>query len=400
MGRDRAERTCRLKPLPRALLNVILLIAVFAAIEFLASLAFKAGVATRSGKPAVLYPYHPYLGWEAARSTTFKGTLAGGLHDWKIDTDSLGRSITPYLNTSDPVVELAILGGSTMFGVGSSGNSTTVPSLIERELYRRTRLRIEVHNLAVGGYTSFQEMLSLERFMVTGRVDIVVSISGYNDAFAAAFEKGPEFGLLPDKVYPKADLVRSMERGELKVLPVAMSIFLGRLRRWFCAIDLLGKASDRIAPRQDQGAWARMPAPEGKEVEHRARWVMTNYAMMDALAKQNGARFFMFLQPTALTRKALVPAERQCLDSLDRAVVGRLWPVQKVFYDAVRGAEKRFAFYDITHCLDSLQGPAYADDAHYLDGGAGAVANAVCDVIVPVVLEAARERGVKSDHAP
>jgi len=382
-----------------ALLNVIVMIAAFAGLELLARLAFRAGNATHTRQPEVMYPYHPYLGWDNAPNFSFKGDLARGLHHWAVETDSQGHSITPHLNYTDPEVDIAIVGGSAAFGVGASGNAATVPSLVERELHRRTGLRVEVHNLAVGGYTSFQEMLSLERYMATRRVDLAVALSGYNDAYAAAFASGPDFGLLLERVNPKADLVRSIERGDLAAVPVAMNMVLSRLRRASYAIDLLGKVSDRLQGPDQRERPGGKAAPPDQEIARRARWVMTNYAMVDALAKQNGAQFFMFLQPTSVTKKSLTTEESQSLDSLDQAIIQRLFPVEKVFYAAVRACDKRFAFFDLSPCLDDASGPAFADDVHYLDGAAGVVANAICDVITPAVVEVARRRGVKIERA-
>ena len=119
-----------------------------------------------------------------------------------------------------------MVGRSAVFGVGQTDNAKTLPSQLERELNRRTGLRVEVHNLAVGGYTSFQEMLALERFLSMHHADIVVSISGYNDAFAAGIEPGPDFSLLLHRLDPQTELVRSIERGHLAVLPVAANLML------------------------------------------------------------------------------------------------------------------------------------------------------------------------------
>ena len=140
--------------------------------------------------------------------------------------------------------------------------------------------------------------------------------------------------------------------------------------------------------------WGDMPMPDSAEIVRRARFVLTNYAMMDGMARQHGARFFMFLQPTAMNRRTLTDAERQALGRLDKSFMDRARPVVRIFYPAAIAAGKRFAFHDITGCLDEFAEPAYADECHYLDAATPTVAAAVCDVIAPAAAEIAASRRV------
>ena len=375
--------------------GVLVMGVMFAALELLAMLAFKSGKIVRTGPPLVTYPYHSYLGWENRPNYEYTGILAEGLHHWAIRTDSSGRSITPHSDVPDPDLRVVMVGGSAVFGVGQTGNAHTVPAQVELELERRTGLRVEVINLAVGGYTSFQEMLNVERYLADHEADVVVSLSGYNDAFAAAIERSPEYGLLLHRLDPKTELVRSIERGDLGLLPTAAGLLVQGLRRRSNAIDLLGKVADRVRPAaKAPPVWGDMPMPDSAEIVRRARFVLTNYAMMDGMARQHGARFFMFLQPTAMNRRTLTDAERQALDRLDKSFMDRARPVVRIFYPAVIAAGKRFAFHDITGCLDEFAEPAYADECHYLDAATPTVAAAVCDVIAPAAAEIAASRRV------
>ena len=74
-------------------------------------------------------PYHPYLGYVHAPNFTFKITKRGISREMRIMTDENGYSITPAFSYKDPDMTIIITGGSTIFGVGSSDNSTTVPSI-------------------------------------------------------------------------------------------------------------------------------------------------------------------------------------------------------------------------------------------------------------------------------
>jgi hypothetical protein len=370
--------------------GLIVTVVTLAVLEIGARIAFGALHLSRFAGPEVEYPYHPYLGWETLPNHTYRGIIANGLYSWTIRTDSLGNSATPDFEDPDPEVTVVVLGGSAVFGVGQTDNRFTIPSTLERELNRRTGLRVEVRNLATGGYTSFQEMLALERFLSTRSADVVLTVSGYNDAFAAAIENGPDFGLLLHRLDPKTELVRSMERGELKVVPIAAEVATQELRRRSALVDLLGKVSERVRRAPPPAALPDVPVPDSTELARRARFVLTNYAMMDGLARQRGARFFMFTQPTAMTRRALTREEEAGMDSLSQDFRRRALAAVRVFYPVMIGAEKRFEFHDITHCFDDFDGPAYTDECHYRDRATEVIARAVADVITPAVVEAAR----------
>jgi hypothetical protein len=391
----------------QTLLGLLAMGMMFAFFELMAALAFKAHLAVRTAKPEVSYPYHPYLGWENRTNYFYHPRARNHPRYWAIRTDSLGESVTPLESFPDPDVSVAVVGGSVIFGVGQTDNQYTVPSQIERELCRRTGLRIEVHNLAVGGYTSFQEMLALRRFLNGHDADVIVSISGHNDAVAAAIEGGSDFGLLPHSLNLKAELVRSVERGDLIVLPVAAGLLVASLRRHSNAIDLVCKLSDRLAPaKAPPPMWAGVPMPDSAEIVRCARLAMMNYAMMDGMARQRGARFFMFLQPTVTTRKRLTGAETEALESLGTSrqvgsdFLARTLPVERAFYRAAIAAPKSFEFHDLTRCFDDFAGPAFRDECHYRDDATATPAAAVCDLIAPAVVEAARRRVPERRRAP
>jgi hypothetical protein len=109
-------------------------------------------------------PFHPYLGYVHAPNITFE--ISKGLsRKMSVATDENGYSITPSYSHVDPDITIIVTGGSTIFGVGSSDNSTTVPSILERLINQRLNKRAEVVNLALRGGQSFQEMLLVDPFL-------------------------------------------------------------------------------------------------------------------------------------------------------------------------------------------------------------------------------------------
>jgi lysophospholipase L1-like esterase len=366
-------------------------------IELLAFILFKTGVVIRAQRTpwvAFKHPYQPYLGWENPRGTTIGHNCCGKTQSWEIEIDGEGRSVTPHLSSRNPEVEIAILGGSTIFGVCSTGNETTVPSLIEKELWERTGIEVEVHNLAVSGYMSFQELLCLERFTEKHSPHIAIAISGFNDAYYAAMETDWDMGLPIEEITPMVNLIRSIENDEMKILFMGLTRLVERMRRDSYAIDLIGKVGDKLTRRGTTGhnVINEEVVLSRKEIERRAGWTITNYVMMDAMAKQNNIRFFMFLQPTAYTKNHLTGEEESCLAELPKQDLERYIPVGRIFYQTVRLENKSFSFHDISGCLDEISEPVFWDGCHYREVGARNIADAICDVIVPAVVQAAGER--------
>jgi hypothetical protein len=380
-----------MKELGRVVASLLGIVLVFAVLELLARIPFSTGALVRTPPPTVENPFQPYLGWENPPNYTDRGVLARGLHPWTVRTDGAGESVTPDFNDPDPEVSVAVVGGSVVFGIGETDNAHTIPAALERELRRRTGAKVEVHNLAVRGYTSIQEALALERFLATHRADVTVSISGFNDAVVAAVSGPEEFGLLPRRD-PKVELMRSIERGDLAVVRVAGVLALQALRRRSCLVDLLGKVADRVPRPPIQSKWRSVPVADSADLVRRAELVRGHYAMMDALSRQCGARFFMFLQPTALLKRRLTASERQAMDSLDTGLMARVAPAVRVLYPALAAGEKPYEFHDLTRCFDDFAPSAFGDDCHILDGATATVAAAVCDVIEPAVREAAARR--------
>ncbi|MFT5511501.1 MAG: hypothetical protein ACI89J_004603, partial [Hyphomicrobiaceae bacterium] len=120
-------------------------------------------------------------GWEPTPNSVSDTTKSASPHPTSINVDGTGNSITP-LSWEKPQLKIVVTGGSTMFGVGSSNNAMTVPSLLERKIYEQLGIKAEVTNIAVRGYQSFQEAMRLREYFLENRADLVLAVSGRNDA--------------------------------------------------------------------------------------------------------------------------------------------------------------------------------------------------------------------------
>jgi hypothetical protein len=251
-------------------------------------------------------PYHPYLGYVHAPNFTFNITKRGISRKMSIKTDNNGYSITPFFSYKDPDIIIIVTGGSTIFGVGSSDNSTTVPSIIERIINQRLNLRAEVVNMAMRGAKSFQEMLLVHRYLAENRADLVLAISGRNDV-----GRGPLLSTLEDRFLGRqvwnnaVSLVHQAERGDLILINLTH-----KLRSWSYTFDFLYrqlKSDSRMA----QGDLMNLAAPAELNIRRDAsidlkQWAKitaTHYAAVDQISKMNAADFIMILQPSLFNKK-------------------------------------------------------------------------------------------------
>jgi hypothetical protein len=185
------------------LLIVIPLAIVELASFIIIKLAYDSGE-YRSRKETVANPYHPYLGYANASNSAIRTSKSWIPKKTYIVTDKNGYSITPFSSFENPDLTIIVIGGSTIFGVGASDNSFTVPSVLERLINQKLKIRAEVINLALRGSQSFQEMLLVNRFLAAHKADLVLAVSGRNDSFFASVDPTVEGAFLQKRIWNEA----------------------------------------------------------------------------------------------------------------------------------------------------------------------------------------------------
>lgn len=86
------------------------------------------------------------------------------------------------------ILHVACIGASTTYGVGVVSDEATYPAQLERELVRSGLGNVRVFNLGVGGYTTREVLLNLERYADTLSPDVVVVQCAINDVFPRLHE--------------------------------------------------------------------------------------------------------------------------------------------------------------------------------------------------------------------
>ena len=294
-------------------------------------------------------PYHPYLGYVHAPNFTFNITKRGISRKMSIKTDNNGYSITPFFSYKDPDIIIIVTGGSTIFGVGSSDNSTTVPSIIERIINQRLNLRAEVVNMAMRGAKSFQEMLLVHRYLAENRADLVLAISGRNDVGRGPLSWSYTFDLL----YRQLKSDSRMAQGDLMNLAAPAELNIRR----DASIDLK--------------QWAKITA--------------THYAAVDQISKMNAADFIMILQPSLFNKKNWSEEEAYRIKKRkwNDEIVKKNRQLQDQYYEAYRKTEKPFQFIDLSGIFAESNDTLYIDHCHYNDLAAEKFAENIFESIQP-----------------
>ncbi len=336
--------------------------------------------------------YHPYLGWTHPPNTAID-TSSKCSGETAILTDKDGYSITPYASFDEPALTIVVLGGSTMFGQGSTTNKTTVPSYLEKIIIERTGMKAEVYNLAQDGYQSFQQMLMLHKFLNEKEVDLVLSIGGRNDVSNAAFHQDVRSASLDDYVYSVMAFVRRVEKGAFVIAGLAPIV---RSRSY--TVDLLFRIVEKLRGVPVPGLFRTSEPRKGNfdNIEERGRITNMNFAVMNTIAKENGSEFVMLLQPIIYMRENLTESEIDCIQKGEDIREYEKEYIRR-FYNHFRARPKSYVFHDISYCLNEA-GNTYVDQSHYNDKGAFLVAEEVFKKIEPILDRIARRKNLTFDN--
>jgi lysophospholipase L1-like esterase len=332
-------------------------------------------------------PYHPYLGYVHAPDFILE-ISKGSIRGMRLETDENGYSITPSYAHAQPDITIVVTGGSTIFGIGSTNNLTTVPSILERLINERLNIRAEVVNLALRGGKSFQEMLLVDRFLAENHADLVLVISGVNEASGAIDDPTVEGAFLGKHVWNNAvSLIHRAERGEFMLINLT-----SKLRSWSYTYDLLYRQFDKFKKKEESSSPSVPPKPNFRRealttIKQRAHIAATHYAATDQISRMNGAKFIMLLQPTPRYKMNWTEEEMSRITrKYESKDLMRIYGQKEhEFYDAFRETEKPFQFVDLSNVFSETKETLYIDHCHYNDLAAEKFAEKILESIQPLL---------------
>jgi lysophospholipase L1-like esterase len=107
------------------------------------------------------------------------------------------RGLETTVEKSEDVFRIIMIGGSTLFGHGSSSNETTIPGYLQDIINKNQKSKnIEVINAGVNSLYSFTETYHIKNSLIKFNPDIIINYGGWNDA--DYFEEDPKINSLEE----------------------------------------------------------------------------------------------------------------------------------------------------------------------------------------------------------
>lgn len=278
--------------------------------------------------------------------------------------------LRPTANSAgtDDALRVFCMGGSTMYGTGSSGDGQTIASHLARSL-NDAGIPSDVTNFGQGGYNSTQEMLRLLQELNSGNIpDVVVMYDGVNDTYASLFSPGRP-GVHQNLQAIKGKL--SNDRGMAAVNFIKSLASVQLLKNWMVkagynkeVMNLANFGGARAAEEpagssgQDPTAALAVKAADAEEA------YANNVRIVRALGEKYGFRTLFFWQPNIyVTRKVLTESEqraydhedprlRQACEIMDRRMRDFALPGYRYIGEALDGVDEEF-YVDWCHLNDA-----------------------------------------------
>ncbi|MBL8842444.1 MAG: SGNH/GDSL hydrolase family protein [Planctomycetes bacterium] len=273
-----------------------------------------------------------------------------------------------------------VLGGSTAFGMNTSGDAAPFTALLEQQLAPAAAARgraLEGWNCGVIGYDSTQELALLATDLVDVAPDVVLLFDGWNDFRGSSMVADPREALLHPK-FTQND----------RYLARRTAPFLEWLRG-FAVVEKLDEAVAALAAR------AGPPRDHGDYFDHSAVALPRyerNLRALIRLARAYGAVPIVVTQPE-LFQRANPPApelamrakrEEEGYGDLARAIYPRF-----VAIGAALAAAEAAPYLDATRLFDGCDDVVFTDFVHLNDRGHQLVAEHLAPLLERALVEAA-----------
>ncbi len=343
---------------------------------------------------------HPYVGFVLAPPTP-------------ADPYGFQNSVSPIQKKSPEKVIVGILGGSVAGQVFDWGEEALLGELRRAPSFRGKE--IVMIRLAAGGYKQPQQLMIVNYLLMLGaEFDVLINIDGFNEISLPFVENIPK-NVFP--AYPRLWYMRvgTLSTSELMGHVGKITILKGMKSRWAAffsrfpfrdssAFYIVWKAGDTLIDRflynENSAVLDYKPqksnyAETGPLVHYEkesalyedlaAIWERSS-VLLNQLCRENGIRYFHFLQPNQYVAgsKVLTAKEKkECYDEHRRYSI----PVIKGYrYLMSAGRDlsaKGIRFHDLTKLFVPEKGPVYADPmCHFNKRGCMILGSAIGKIIL------------------
>ena len=271
---------------------------------------------------------------------------------------------------------IIIIGGSTVYGSGSTSDKTTIPGFLQEKIDNSgIDQKVQVINAGIMGSTSIEEVHRIKNDLINFEPDMVIVYHGTNDA-----------GIPWERYTDHANWKISPEK---KILTF-FQIYLPEYKTPINAVSLIERIKVVISGNNDNSFPHQ---PVGRDtfymldhmLERSSLW---HNRIKDAceFGNENGFKTIVILQPVLGTgNKPLVEYEH----SYYLAVGGeKNTEVYDIFSNGLLGLENYcYKVEDFRNIFDNVPEFVYFDIAHLADYGNEVVSQRIFEIIKPTILD-------------
>lgn len=271
-----------------------------------------------------------------------------------VSTDVEGFRNTPLeTNGGNARRTILMLGGSTMWGVGTAGDEHTIASALSGIIDQEMQWSYAVKNYGVGGYALAQEMIVLLERLGKEPIDYVVFYDGVNEV-----EHGQRELYWTGTVGRTPFLQPSWFGRETAVTSRYRDGYVFRYFPGF--LWLSSQLLERVLAFPTTGQIYDPQQLERETLDAEMRRVVSEYArlkgIIDALSVEFDFAPLFFLQPSLATKQNVH------VDELELSPWDRSW-AEMVYAETRKQLGGHENFFDISGCIDTDE-HIYLDDHH------------------------------------
>ena len=335
--------------------------------------------------------YHPYLKWHTDwKKPAFK-YIPIGLKLFNTNNTSLGDIVKnnkqgfrcdEFDNIPQEKMRVILLGGSSAWGCGASGNDTTIAGWLEKRLEADQKFLgpfkgVKVYNMAQVSCQQTEEFLHLMFQGVQLKPHVVISYNGWNELFT-------QFDTVPLEVINELKVIPIVEMLGWKPLAVIQQKEK-LLRKIIC--DVLSEKSviaslvlKRIRPSKKIDFERDFPEFHN----HASQLYAKNLIKLKTIVEAFGGSYFTFLQPCIYTKPNLTQDEKRVIElyhevrDIDGGAAAGEWLTKGNIYTLVKkSAPNDFPLHDLNNIFKEHSESIYYTLVHTNDLGYKIVADEI-----------------------
>ena len=273
------------------------------------------------------------------------------------------------------VYRIFLIGGSTLYGSGSTSDTTTIPGFLQERFDNSgINQKIQVINAGIEGSSSLEEVPRIKNDLVNFDPDMIVIYHGTND------------GHLDWERYTNFD---SFATPFSKKVLVFFQAYLPEYKTPVLALYVINKimsvgSEHSVVPTNDSGTYEPYFKSENM-VERSALWHDRIKGACE-FGNEEGFKTVVLLQPVLGSgNKPLTEYEQSFLIKLGGEESGKNYDI---FANGLVGLDNScHTVKDLRNIFDNVPEFIYFDNAHMADYGNNIVSENIFEILKPIVLE-------------